>query len=178
MSIHNIALGTFETHLQAKEAVLRLKSGGLDLKQVSMIGKDCSGRDRLNQWGKERDFWAGLWGLLYGAGLFRIPDIGRVLVSGALVSTIIDLAEDVAEHDDEYMDKKSPSAAMGSLGIVGKGLRRIGMPEEYITQSEDAVQAGQFVLIFQGEPDEVDQAAEVLDGANIKETAMHEHDRG
>ena len=99
MSETNAAVAIYETHSQAEEAVKELQRSGVDMKKLSIVGKDYHTEeqvvgyyntgDRMKYWGKLGAFWGGLWGMLFGAAFFAIPGIGPVLVAGPLVAWIV-----------------------------------------------------------------------------------------
>src|ERR1039458_4985068 len=99
MSETNAAVAIYDTHSQAEEAVKQLQKSGIDMKKLSIVGKDYhtdeqvvgyyNTGDRMKYWGKLGAFWGGLWGMLFGAAFFAIPGIGPVLVAGPLVAWIV-----------------------------------------------------------------------------------------
>ncbi len=76
-------VAVYETHSQAEDAVKKLERSGLDMKQLSIVGRDYHSEehvvgyynagDRMKYWGKLGAFWGGIWGLLFGAAFFWVP---------------------------------------------------------------------------------------------------------
>ncbi|MBI1290589.1 permease [bacterium] len=95
---NNSAIGVFETHTLAEDAVKELKLGKVDIGKLSIIGRDqhtdehvvgyYNTGERMMYWGRSGAFWGGLWGMLFGAGIFIVPGIGPLLVAGPLVALI------------------------------------------------------------------------------------------
>ena len=59
-----------------------------------LVGYYNSG-DRVRYWGSFGAYWGGLWGLLFGSGLFLVPGIGTAAVGGSLVAYIVGSLEGV-----------------------------------------------------------------------------------
>jgi len=122
MTKTNSVVAIYDTHTQAEEAVKDLQRSGIDMKKLSIVGKDYHTEedvtgyyntgDRMKYWGKLGAFWGGFWGLLFGAAFFAIPGIGPVLVAGPLVAWIIGALEG--------------AVVVGGLTAVGAGLFSIG----------------------------------------------------
>src|SRR5208283_4625846 len=103
MSEANAAVAIYDSHSQAEEAVKELQKFGVDMKKLSIVGKDYhtdeqvvgyyNTGDRMKYWGKLGAFWGGLWGMLFGAAFFAIPGVGPVLVAGPLVTWIVGALE-------------------------------------------------------------------------------------
>jgi len=81
VSISTVAID--DTHEQAVLAVKELQEGGIDMKTLSIAGKDThteeqvvgyyNADDRMKRWGGIGAFWGGFWGLLLGSAFFAIP---------------------------------------------------------------------------------------------------------
>jgi len=165
----NSAVGIFNSHTQAEDAVKELQRDGFDIKKLSIVGRDYhtdehvvgyyNTGDRMMFWGKQGAFWGGLWGLLFGSAFFFIPGIGPLVVAGPLVSWIVGALEG--------------AAVVGGLSALGAGLYGMGIPKDSILRYETAIKTGKFVLIFHGTPEEVENAKRILDAAKASETALH-----
>ena len=91
----NAAIAIFRTHTGAERAINELKNSGLDIKKVSIVGRDVlseehvvgyyNNGERMMSWGKMGAFWGGLWGFLFGSAFFMIPGIGPVMIAGPLL---------------------------------------------------------------------------------------------
>ena len=81
MSETNAVVAIYDSHSQAEEAVKELQRSGIDMKKLSIVGKDYHTEeqvvgyyntgDRMKYWGKLGAFWGGLWGMLFGCRLLR-----------------------------------------------------------------------------------------------------------
>ena len=169
MSERNSAVGIFDSHLLAENAIQELQRSGLDIKKLSIVGRDqhtdehvvgyYNAGDRMKYWGKAGAFWGGLWGMLFGAGFFWVPGLGPLLVAGPLVSMIVGAIEG--------------AAVVGGLSAVGAGLFSMGIPKDSILKYETAIKTGKYVLIFHGTAQEVQKARDILDQTKALETALH-----
>src|SRR5271155_2698372 len=137
MTKTNSVVAIYDTHTQAEEAVKDLQRSGIDMKKLSIVGKDYHTEedvtgyyntgDRMKYWGKLGAFWGGFWGLLFGAAFFAIPGIGPVLVAGPLVAWIVSALEG--------------AVVVGGVSAIGAGLYSIGIPKDSIVEYESAVKA-------------------------------------
>jgi hypothetical protein len=153
-------VAVFATHSEAEEAIKELKSAGVDMKTLSIVGRDYhteenvvgyyNAGDRMKYWGKTGAFWGGLWGVLFGSAFFWVPGIGQVLVAGPLVSAIVGGLEG--------------AAILGGLDAIGAGLYSIGIPKNSVLQYQTAVKAKKFVLVVHGTPEEVSRAKMIMLG--------------
>ncbi len=158
MSSYSAAVGIFSVHTHARAAVHKLKLDGFDIRRVSVIGKHCHVNDRMKYWGQQSAFWSGVWGLMFSTGIFQVRGIGRLLVAGPLLATIIEMIERTTDHEDD---------------AVGTGLRTIGISAESITRYEETVKTGNFVLIFQGEDEEAQKTKQVFEQTGSISTTLH-----
>jgi uncharacterized membrane protein len=95
----NAIVAVYDTHTGAEEAVKELQRAGIDMSNLSIIGRDThadehvvgyyNAGDRMKYWGKNGAFWGGFWGLLFGSAFFAIPGMGAVLVAGPAVAWIV-----------------------------------------------------------------------------------------
>lgn len=169
MSEHNSAIGVFDSHPEAEAAVKEVQRSGLDIKKLSIVGRDehtdehvvgyYNTCDRMQYWGKLGAFWGGLWGLLFGSAFFFIPGIGPLVVAGPLVTWIIGALEG--------------AVVVGGLSALGAGLYSMGIPKNSILKYENAIKTGKYVLIFHGTTEEVEKTRQVLERARAAETAVH-----
>src|SRR5271163_163267 len=130
MSERNSVVAVYATHAGAEEAVIELQRAGVDMRTLSIVGKNphtdehvtgySNTGDRMKYWGKAGAFWGGFWGLLFGSAFFAIPGLGPVLVAGPLVGWIVGALEG--------------AAVVGGLSAVGAGLYSIGIPQDSIVK--------------------------------------------
>jgi uncharacterized membrane protein len=169
MSATNAAVAIYDTHSQAEEAVKELQRSGIDMKKLSIVGKDYHTEeqvvgyyntgDRMKYWGKLGAFWGGLWGMLFGAAFFAIPGVGPVLVAGPLVAWIVGALEG--------------AVVVGGLGAVGAGLYSIGIPKDSVVEYETAIKADKFLVLAHGTADEVAKAKDIMQTTRPVQVALH-----
>ncbi len=160
MSIMSSVVAVYHTHEQAAAAVKQLQQAGVDMKSLSIAGKDThteehvtgyyNAGDRMKYWGKMGAFWGGFWGLLFGSAMFAIPGIGPILVAGPLVAWIVAGLEG--------------AAAVGGVSAVGAGLFSIGIPKDSILKYDAALKTDKYLLVVNGTPEAVDQAKDIIEG--------------
>ncbi len=169
MSETNSVVAIYDTHSQAEEAVKELQRSGIDMKKLSIVGKDYHTEeqvvgyyntgDRMKYWGKLGAFWGGLWGMLFGAAFFAIPGIGPVLVAGPLVAWIVGALEG--------------AAVVGGLSAIGAGLYSIGIPKDSVVKYESAIKSDKFLVLAHGTADEVAKAKDIIQTTRPVEVALH-----
>jgi hypothetical protein len=67
----------YASHIEAEQALEELQSGGIDMKTLSIVGKEAhteehavgyyNAGNRMKYWGKAGAFWGGFCGLLFGS---------------------------------------------------------------------------------------------------------------
>jgi hypothetical protein len=169
MSRTNSVVEVFDTHLQAEKAVKALQEAGVDMKSLSIAGKELHSEehvvgyynagDRMRYWGKIGAFWGGIWGLLFGSALFAIPGIGPILVAGPLVGWIVGALEG--------------AVVVGGVSAIGAGLVNIGIPKDSVIKYEVALKSDKFLLIVHGTQDAVYAARIILDGTDSESQDIH-----
>jgi hypothetical protein len=130
MSELNAVVAVYGTHVGAEEAVKELQRAGIDMRTLSIVGKDShtdehvvgyyNTGDRMKYWGKTGAVWGGFWGLLFGSAFFAIPGLGPMLVAGPLVAWIVGALEG--------------AAVFGGLSAIGAGLYGMGIPKDSVVQ--------------------------------------------
>ena len=96
-------IAVFADHQTAEAAVKKLAAAGLEMKNLSVVGKGYhtdekvagfyNTGDRVKFWGVRGAFWGGLWGLFFGGLFMTIPVIGHVVVLGYLAATAVSALE-------------------------------------------------------------------------------------
>jgi hypothetical protein len=151
-------VAVYESHTDAEQAVAKLSEASFDIKQVSIIGKDYhtqenvvgyyTAGDRMKSWGGLGAFWGGIWGLLFGAGVFLIPGLGPVLIGGPFLAALVGALES--------------ALLVGGLSAVAAGLVSLGIPRESAIRYEGQIKADKFVLAVHGTPEEAERARTIL----------------
>src|SRR5271154_5018504 len=165
----NSVVAIYDTHEQAERAIKELQEAGVDMKSLSIAGKDThtdehvvgyyNTGDRMKYWGKVGAFWGGFWGLLFGSAFFMIPGLGPILAAGPVVAWIVAGLEGAVE--------------VGALGALGAGLYSIGIPKDSIVKYEAAVKTDQFVLIAHGTAAEVTKAKDIIETTHPAQYSAH-----
>jgi uncharacterized membrane protein len=159
----------YDTHTGAESAIKELQKAGLDMKRLSIVGKDFhteehalgfyTSGDRMKFWGAQGAFWGSLWGLLFGGAFFFIPAIGPLVVMGPLVGWIVGALE---------------GATMGgAAGVLAAALTNMGIPKDSVVKYELDVKAGKFVVLAHGTAEMIDHARVVLGTTNACLVAAH-----
>ncbi len=169
MSEQNAVVAVYATHGGAEDAIRELQRAGIDMRTLSIVGKDTHADehvvgyyntgDRMKYWGKMGAFWGGFWGLLFGSAFFAIPGIGPVLVAGPLVAWIVGALEG--------------AAVFGGLSAVGAGLYSMGIPKDSVLQYEMALKTDHFLVLAHGSAAEVEEARSVIEGTRPLNLEMH-----
>jgi hypothetical protein len=158
MNPKDLAVATYDAHVQAETAVKALQRSGFDMKRISIIGRDYSTEehvvgffnagDRARFFGKYGAFWGGLFGMLFGAAFLFVPVVGHIVVLGPLASTVVGGLEGAA-------------LAGGVSAIVG-ALTALGIPRDSVLRYETAIKANRFLLVVHGDAKDIQRARDVL----------------
>jgi uncharacterized membrane protein len=169
MSIQNSVVAVYPTHTEADQAVKALQRGGVDMHNLSIVGRGYhtdehavgyyNTGDRMKYWGKVGAFWGGFWGLLFGSAFFMIPGLGPILAAGPVVAWIVAGLEGAVE--------------VGALGALGAGLFSIGIPKDSIVKYEAALKTDQFLLIVHGTAAEVAKAKDIVETTHPAQFSVH-----
>jgi hypothetical protein len=169
MNATNSVVAVYDTHAQVEAAIRELQIAGVDMKSLSIAGKDThtdeqvvgyyNTGDRMKYWGKIGAFWGGFWGLLFGSAMFAIPGLGPLLVAGPLVAWIVGALEG--------------AVVVGGVSAVGAGLFSIGIPKDSVLQYEIALKTDKFLLVKHGTPEAVETARHIIEGTEHHSYAVH-----
>ncbi len=169
MAKENAAVAVYNTHTEAEAAIKELQKSGIDMKKLSILGKEYHAEenvvgyynagDRMKFWGKLGAFWGGLWGLLFGSALFFIPGIGHIVALGPVGGMIVGALEN--------------AVIVGGLSALGAGLYSVGIPKDSVIKYETAVKADKFLVIVHGTEEEVNKAKEIINSTDPVESGTH-----
>ena len=158
ISRESSVIALYETHSAAEAVIKELAKAGVELKNVSIIGKPFhteehvlgfyTAGDRMKFWGAQGALWGGLWGMLFGSAFFLLPAIGPLVVMGPLVGWIVGALGE--------------AAVVGGLTALGAGLYSIGIPKDSIVKYEMALKADQFIVVAHGTLSDVAMAKRIL----------------
>jgi hypothetical protein len=166
----DITIARFNEHAQAEAAVKALAQSGVDLKQLSIVGRGYhteenvigfyNAGERIRFWGKYGAFWGSLWGL-FGAGIFLVsPMTGPVMALGALVVTIVTAIEG--------------ALAFGGSSAIGAAIYSMGVPKDSVLEYERALKADAFLVLVHGTAGDVAHAKSIL--ASVKPALLEVHE--
>jgi len=170
MSVMNSVVAVYDTHVQAEAAIKELQEAGVDMKSLSIAGKDThadehvvgyyNAGDRMKYWGKIGAFWGGFWGLLFGSAMFAIPGLGPILVAGPLVAWIVAGLEG--------------AAVVGGVSAVGAGLFSIGVPKDSVIKYDAALKTDKFLIVVHGTHESFETAKHIIEGTEHHSYTLHE----
>jgi uncharacterized membrane protein len=159
----------YESHNGAEAALKELQKAGLDMKRLSIIGKDFhteehalgfyTSGDRMKFWGVRGAFWGSLWGVLFGGAFFFIPVIGPLIVMGPLVGWLVGALEG--------------AAVGGAAGVLAAAFTSIGIPNDSVVRYELDVKAGKFLVLARGTPEMIAHAHVILGTSDASLLATH-----
>jgi uncharacterized membrane protein len=159
----------YHSHTLAEGAVKALQKAGLDMKRLSIVGKDFhteehalgfyTSGDRIKFWGGRGALWGSLWGMLFGGAFFFIPAIGPLVVMGPLVGWIVGALEG--------------AAVGGAVGVFAAALTSIGIPKDSVVKYELEVKAGKFLVLVRGTAEIIEHAHVVLGETGASELTAH-----
>ncbi len=165
----NAVVAVYEHHSDAEAAIKELQRSGVDLKRLSIVGKDYHTEehvtgyyntgDRMRYWGKLGAFWGGIWGFLLGSAFFWIPGLGPVVVGGPIVSWIVGALEGAAIY--------------GGLSALGAALYSVGIPKDSVLRYETALRSDKFLVIVHGSGEEVARAKDILGRTKASSIDVH-----
>jgi uncharacterized membrane protein len=169
MSEQNAVVAVYANHAGAEEAVKTLQRAGIDMRTLSIIGRDTHSDehvvgyyntgDRMKYWGKLGAFWGGFWGLLFGSAFFAIPGLGAILVAGPVIAWIVGALEG--------------AVVVGGLSALGAGLYSMGIPKDSVIQYETDLKTDKFLLLVHGTANEVEKARSIIEGTNALSVTVH-----
>lgn len=85
MSAMNSVVAVYNTHAQAEAAIKDLQEAGVDMKSLSIAGRDTHTDEhvvgyynvgnRMKRWGSLGAFWGGFWDCCLGPECLRYPEL-------------------------------------------------------------------------------------------------------
>ena len=169
MNSKNSVAAIYDTHEQAEHAIEELQKAGVNMKTLSIVGRDThteehvvgyyTAGDRMKYWGGVGACCGGFWGLLLGSGLFFIPGLGPILAAGPIVAWIVAGLEG--------------AVVLGGVSAIGAGLVSIGIPKDGVLKYDVALKTDKYVLVVHGTPDEVERAKDIIAGTEQSHFAVY-----
>ncbi|WP_431160564.1 general stress protein [Flagellimonas beolgyonensis] len=168
----NVTVAVCNTHSEAEKVVKDLNESGFNMKKLSIIGKDYHEEDkvigfyntgdRMANWGKAGAFWGGIWGLIFGAGLFLIPGVGPIVMAGPIVSSLIGAMEG--------------AIVVGGLSALGGALFSIGIPKDSVLKFESALKADKYLVLATGTEEDIERAKNIME-LTVADVTTHNNEK-
>lgn len=174
---HKRAVGVFSNYRDAEVALTELRNSGFSMDKVSVVAKDADKRDDIagadvsDRVGNKADEGAkagavtggtlgGLTGLLVGLGALAIPGLGPVMLAGAAGTAIA-----------TTLSGGAIGAAAGSLlgALIG-----LGIPEERARVYNDRVSRGDYLVMVDGNDDDIRRAEAILSHQGIQDWGIYD----
>jgi hypothetical protein len=163
----------YDAHTGAESALKALQAAGIDMKKLSIVGKDFhteehalgfyTSGDRMKFWGARGAFWGSLWGMLFGGAFLFIPGVGPLVVMGPFVAWIVGALE---------------GATLGGVaGILAASLTSAGFTKDSALKYEVEVKAGKYLVLAHGTADMIEQARAILGNTGASQVAVHQTKR-
>ena len=160
-------------HDIAEAAVRQVAEAGLDMRQLTIIGRGYhteeqviglySTGDRVKFWGSRGALWGGLWGLLFGGLMLAVPVVGPVMVLGSLAATGFTAIAGAVEG----------AVVVGGLGARGGALVSIGVPERSVLAYEQVLKADRFLVVANGSISDMEQVNVLLQTGGPTQIDLH-----
>jgi hypothetical protein len=171
------AVGVFPSRQAAEYALHELRDSGFPMDRVSVVARDADRNDDIagaevrDRVGNKADEGAvtgavaggtlgGLTGLLVGLGMLAIPGIGPVMLAGATATAIA-----------TTLSGAGIGAVAGSLigALIG-----LGIPEERARVYNERVSRGEYLVIIDGNEDELRRVEAILHSGGIQEFGIYD----
>lgn len=162
-------VATYASHTRVEAGVNELQRSGLEMKRVSIVGKDFhadegalgfyTSEDHAKSWGLRGAFWGTSAGVLLGGAIFFIPAIGPLIVVGPLAGQIASALTDTTIGPAER--------------VLAAALTHSGIPQESVASYEHAVKSGSFLVVGCGAAAEIQQARAALGATGPSGLAAH-----
>ena len=158
-------VATYGTHAEAEEAVRRLHRGDVAMNHISIIGRDWQMREDVQGFYRPDDvilegarqgaWFGGIFGMFMGMGLFMFPVAGPLIVLGPLGGLI------------------AGAISGAGVGALVSGLIALGIPKDQALKYQGQLEAGEFLVIVQGTPDETTHAHQILQASSNTSVSSH-----
>ena len=169
MTSSETLVAVYGTHVAAEEGLRTLERSGVDMRSISIVGRDYHSEeqplgyfnlgDRVRFFGRYGAFWGTLAGILFGSFVLVIPVFGQLVILGPLAATIFSGIEG--------------AAIGGGAGALIGGLTSIGVPRNTAVRYDVEIKADKFLLLVHGTGDEVVRARELLEASGAETIDTH-----
>lgn len=162
-------IAVYSTMSDAEDAVALLNKGNFPITQVSIVAQDMQSEKEVHGYVTAGDVakgsagtgaWVGgLFGLLVGAAFIWVPGVGPLLVAGSFSAILLGAMEGAVV------------GAAGS-GLLGS-LLGWGVSKQHILKYEEHLKGGKYLLMTNGNADEMALAHRILQGSSTDELTHH-----
>ena len=143
----NATILVCRTHRSAETAIKELQKSGYDVRELSIIGRDCPGaRDvsidailaEKKQLAELRSFWCRMWRLLQGDAFLNVAGIGTIIAAGPMAESMLTIWP--------------ASGICGTPSALRTTMCSIGASPENVDQCEEALQMKWYLVILHQKP--------------------------
>lgn len=166
----NTIVAIFADHAAADTAVKKIAAAGFQMGDLSIVGQGYHTEekvigfynigDRVSFWGSRGAMWGGLWGLFFGGVFIAAPATGPVIVLGYLAAAILSAIEG--------------AVVVGGASALGAALYSLNIPKDSVVAYEAAVSADSFLVLAQGDAEQVARAKAILDTMEPSGIGFHQ----
>jgi uncharacterized membrane protein len=158
VAIFRSVVAVYPDHSAAERAVRQLHEAGVDLGDLSIVGRDfreteepyglVSRGDYVKAGAETGSLFGGLLGLCVGAGFLVLPGLGLVVVAGPLAAALLAGIEG--------------AVAGTALGSLAGALVGWNVPKDRALKYEEHVKGGKFLVFVRSNPEVVARARSLL----------------
>jgi hypothetical protein len=158
VATHSSVVAVYPDHFAAERAVRQLHETGLDLGDISIVGRDIQESEEPHGFVSRGDYVkagaatgslvGGLFGLCLGAGFLVLPGMGLVVVAGPLAAALLASIEG--------------AVAGTALGSLAGALVGWDVPKDRAIKYEEHVTGGKFLVLVRSVPEIVARARSLL----------------
>ncbi len=162
-------VGVYPTMEAAEGAIHLLSDAKFPVDHVSVLAQNLQSEKQVHGFvttgdvaktGASVGAWTGgIFGLLFGAAFLWVPGFGPLIVAGPLSAALLGGLEGAL----------AGAAGGGLLGVLAGW----GISKEHILKYEEAIKAGQYVLVVHGSAEEVARARELLEAHSAGTVTQH-----
>jgi hypothetical protein len=157
-AVANSVVAVYPDHFAAERAVRQLHEAGLDLRELSIVGRNfqeteepyglVSRGDYVKTGMETGSLFGGLLGVCVGAAFLVLPGIGAVVVAGPIAAALLAGIEG--------------ALAGTALGSLAGALVGWDVPKDRALKYETQVKGGKFLVFVRSVPDVVANARSLL----------------
>jgi hypothetical protein len=158
VAVHSSVVAVYPGLCDAERAVRQLHESGLDLGDLSIVGRDVQESEEPHGFVSRGDYVkagaqtgslvGGLFGLCLGAGFLVLPGLGLVVVAGPLGAALLASIEG--------------AVAGTALGSLAGALVGWDVPKDRAIKYEEHVTGGKFLVLVRSVPEVVARAKNLL----------------